>query len=97
MNTNFVRQKVDSLNVQVKEFRFNILALKIRFRSKLLQNFSRQKSPEKREKIFLKRGQVRSVLRDLAICRHLGYFFNHLATSILIWRLRNLATFWATF
>ena len=48
MNTNFVRQKVDSLNVQVKEFRFNILALKIRFRSKLLQKFP-AKNLRKRE------------------------------------------------
>ena len=38
-----------------------------------------------------------AVLPDLAICRHLGDFFNHLATNILIWRLGNLATFWATF
>ena len=51
MNTNFVRQKVDSSNVQVKELLFNILALKIRFRSKL-QKISRQKSPEKKRKII---------------------------------------------
>ena len=38
-----------------------------------------------------------SVLPDLVICRHLGYFFNHLATNILIWRLGKLATFLATF
>ena len=34
---------------------------------------------------------------DLANCRHLGYFSNHLATNIFLWRLGNLATFWATF
>ena len=37
------------------------------------------------------------MLPDLAISRHFGYFLNHLATNILLWRLSNLATFWATF
>ena len=37
------------------------------------------------------------MLPDLSISRHFGYFLNHLGTKIFLWRLSNLATFWATF
>ena len=53
-------------------------------------------SPHQRGTVLTKKS-LPSVLPDLAIYRHLGDFFNHLVTNILIWRLENLATFWATF
>ena len=37
--------------------------------------------------------EASSVLPDLAIYHHLGYFLNHLATNILLWWLGNLAAF----
>ena len=45
----------------------------------------------------LKQTSKFTVLSDLAIRSHFGYFKNHLVISILIWRFLNLTTFWATF
>ena len=41
---------------------------------------------------------ILTVLPDLAICTHLGYFSNHLATNILLWLifgLSNKCSWWA--